>query len=116
MLHEPKTIIVDPESELGHLLDEATDAPLILEKNGVRYRLTPENAGSQSENDNETYQKVLDETIGSWSDIDADAMIAAIYRAREEGTRPIDRPDTIFRTSGLYGALPAHNDEKDAER
>ena len=29
---------------------------------------------------------------GSWLDIDTDAVIERIYRAREEGTRPADRP------------------------
>jgi hypothetical protein len=32
--------------------------------------------------------EVLRETAGSWADIDPDALVAAIYRAREEGTRP----------------------------
>jgi hypothetical protein len=29
---------------------------------------------------------------GSWADIDTDALIETIYRAREDGTRPADRP------------------------
>jgi excisionase family DNA binding protein len=29
---------------------------------------------------------------GTWEDVDADALIADIYRWREEGTRPPDRP------------------------
>ncbi len=30
--------------------------------------------------------------IGSWSDLDTDAVIAHVYRAREEGSRPATRP------------------------
>ena len=30
--------------------------------------------------------------IGSWSDLDADELIAKIYRWREEGSRPANRP------------------------
>ncbi len=30
--------------------------------------------------------------IGSWSDLDPDALIADVYRAREEGSRPATRP------------------------
>jgi hypothetical protein len=30
--------------------------------------------------------------FGSWSDLDADALIANIYRWREEGSRPATRP------------------------
>ncbi|TAK26367.1 MAG: hypothetical protein EPO26_00085 [Chloroflexota bacterium] len=31
-------------------------------------------------------------TMGSWRDLDTDKMIADLYRAREEGSRPVDRP------------------------
>ncbi len=92
MLRERKPINVDPDSELGHLLDEATEIPLILEKDGIRYRLGRDNEESWPEISDEEYQKVLDATIGSWSDVDADALIKDIYRRREEGSRPIDRP------------------------
>ncbi len=30
--------------------------------------------------------------IGSWRDLDADALIAHVYRARKEGSRPTTRP------------------------
>ena len=30
--------------------------------------------------------------IGSWSDLDADELIANIYRWRKEGSRPASRP------------------------
>jgi hypothetical protein len=29
---------------------------------------------------------------GSWHDLDADALIAHVYRARKEGSRPASRP------------------------
>jgi antitoxin (DNA-binding transcriptional repressor) of toxin-antitoxin stability system len=32
------------------------------------------------------------ETIGSWSDLDADELIANIHCWREEGSRPANRP------------------------
>lgn len=31
-------------------------------------------------------------TFGSWNDVDADAMIADIYRWRNEGSQPATRP------------------------
>ncbi len=31
-------------------------------------------------------------TFGSWSDLDAEALITNIYRWREEGSRPATRP------------------------
>ena len=30
--------------------------------------------------------------LGSWRDLDPDALIADVYRAREEGSRPATRP------------------------
>ena len=35
--------------------------------------------------------EALEETAGSWADIDPDAVVATIYHAREEGTRPPSR-------------------------
>ena len=37
------------------------------------------------------WQKSL-AAIGSWSDIDMDKAIADIYKWREEGSRPVNRP------------------------
>ncbi len=91
MLREPKTINVEPDSELGHLLDEASGSPLILEKNGVRYLLSREEE-HWPEMSEEEYQRVLDATIGTLSEEEAERMLTAIYRAREEGSRPVDRP------------------------
>ncbi|MCL4545172.1 MAG: hypothetical protein M1118_11345 [Chloroflexi bacterium] len=34
----------------------------------------------------------FDEGEGSWSDIDTDELVANIYRWREEGSRPANRP------------------------
>ena len=42
--------------------------------------------------DPEKVIEALAKTAGSWSDIDADALVASIYRAREEGSRPATRP------------------------
>lgn len=36
--------------------------------------------------------EVLAKTAGSWADLDADALIADLYRAREQGSRPAGRP------------------------
>jgi excisionase family DNA binding protein len=36
--------------------------------------------------------EALDETAGSWADMDTEKLIADLYRAREEGSRPDSRP------------------------
>lgn len=42
--------------------------------------------------DPKAVETALRETIGSWADVDTDSLVAEIYRAREEGSRPPSRP------------------------
>ncbi len=91
MLREMKTIHVEPESELDHLLDEAREAPIILARNGVRYRLSIED-DPWANYDPEAVREAVRAIAGRWSEADAERMKEAIYRAREEGTRPANRP------------------------
>ena len=42
--------------------------------------------------DAEAVRTAIAETAGSWSDVDADKLIAEIYEAREQGSRPASRP------------------------
>jgi hypothetical protein len=64
----------------------------------VTYQLVPLNEKRRSVEDllrNYDPQKVevaLRKTAGSWADMDTDKLIADIYRWRDEGLRPIDRP------------------------
>jgi len=84
---------VTPESDLESLLDEATKAPLVLERNGVTYRLSRENEQPPPDRElaRERELRILDETIGSWADLDTDKMIREIYEARRAGSRtPVD--------------------------
>jgi antitoxin (DNA-binding transcriptional repressor) of toxin-antitoxin stability system len=41
---------------------------------------------------NKAKWKNIKATFGSWSDLDADELIANIHRWREEGSRPANRP------------------------
>jgi hypothetical protein len=92
MVAERKTIEVEAGSELAEILDEAADAPLILAKNGVRYRLQREDEEIWANYDPERALEGMRAAAGTWKGIDAEAFKAYIYRAREEGTRPPDRP------------------------
>jgi hypothetical protein len=83
-----KYVHVDPESDLGHLLDEAGKASVFLEKNGVVYRLAPEvSSGDEKDYDPNAALAGMRKAAGSWADVDAERFKAFIYRAREEGTR-----------------------------
>jgi hypothetical protein len=88
-MSEPtRTVKVTPGSELDRLLDEAAGAPLLLDKDGVLYRLEREGAEDiWAGYDPRKVPRALDKTVGSWADLDIDAVIAEIYRAREEGSR-----------------------------
>ncbi|HZA22973.1 MAG TPA: hypothetical protein VFA32_10290 [Dehalococcoidia bacterium] len=91
MVNEPRRIKIAPESELARLLTEAGDMPLLLEKNGEVYRLEPLARNREdifAGYDPEKVKKAIAATAGSWKDLDTDKLIADIYRARKEGSRP----------------------------
>lgn len=91
MASNPKPIPVTEETDLRDLLDEAVRGPVLLERDSERFRLVRED-DIDYEPDAERVRQILDETVSSWSDVDADAMIAEIYEARRLGSRPPDRP------------------------
>ena len=93
MTIELRKITVSPGGELAALLEEANDTPLLLEKDGRLYRLAIEELTDiWSTYDPEHVRKAVARTAGSWNDIDTDELIAALYRARDEGSRPTSRP------------------------
>ncbi len=95
MAKHMKPIKAASESELVALLNEADmGKPVLLERHGVVYQLRkvddPESI--RYEPDAEAVRRMLDEVAGSWADLDTDQMVDDIYRWREAGTRPPDRP------------------------
>jgi len=91
MATEPKTIHIPESSELARLLDQIDTTPLRLEKDGVVYRVSREDS-LWADYDPARVRAAVRATAGSWADLDTDAMIADLHRAREEGSRPADRP------------------------
>jgi len=87
-----RTIHVPPESELARLLDEARDAPLRLEKDGVTYRLSREEDEIWANYDPDAVLAGMRAAAGHLTPEEGEKLKAYIYRAREEGTRPPDRP------------------------
>jgi hypothetical protein len=93
MARELKRIKVTPGSEVAKLLDEAATAPLLLEKDGELYRLDrTEEEDLWAGYDPTAVDEAITAAAGKWADLDADALIAAVYRARAEGSRPATRP------------------------
>ena len=95
MVTVEKTIEVVAGSELARLLDEAASAPLILVKDGVRFRLHREDAKDDiwANYDPERVKRVLAETAGAWKNIDTEALKADIraQRGQDSHGRPGDR-------------------------
>jgi len=85
-----------PDTPLGDLLPQADRGPLILEVGGARYRLAVETdavgAPDSSSYDPEQVRAAIRATAGTWADVDVDTFLARLYRAREDGSRPISRP------------------------
>lgn len=90
---EPVKVNVSAYGDLAKLLEAASERPLVLEVDGVRYRVERERQNSHPDDYSpEAVRAMLRETAGSWADLDIDAMIDDLYRAREEGSRPTSRP------------------------
>ncbi len=96
MAHEPHKIIkVAGDSELGKLVDEAKRHPVLLEKDGAVYSIRPHSSDPDdlwAGYDPRSVKKAIAETAGSWKDLATDKLIAEIYHARKEGSRPATRP------------------------
>lgn len=92
MASEPTTITVDPESELGRALEHVEESPIVLVRNGFRYRVTRDPDDPWANYDPEKVREGLRKVAGLITEEEADRIKERIYRGREEGTRPLDRP------------------------
>ena len=80
-----KTIVVTPETDLRALLDDAADGP--------QFRLGLEEADDLwADYDPERVRTALREVARSMTREEGERIKELIYRGREEGTRPPDRP------------------------
>lgn len=104
-----KRLRVNVDSKLAKLVKEAsaTGEPVVIDTGEAEYALRVEGRASAASGsgaskdakesiwadyDPEAALAAFRRTAGSWSDVDADELIANIYRWREEGSRPADRP------------------------
>lgn len=91
---EPYNIDVNPDSELAATIDtaEAKKRPIILNKNGVRYRVIREADDIWAGYDPDAVIAGMDAAAGSITREEAERMKNLVYEGREAGTRPITRP------------------------
>jgi hypothetical protein len=95
-----REIEVHAGTELAKLIDESQETSLILVKDGVRYRLervSPEDAEDSDDRSDEATddEAIMSRFVGAWADVDADALIDELRRAREEGSRPNDQAPVL---------------------
>jgi hypothetical protein len=92
MAKEPRTITVDPDSELGRALDQSAGEPVLLLRNGTRFRVTRDPDDPWANYDPEAVRAALRAVAGTLTPDEGERLKELIYRGREEGTRPLDRP------------------------
>lgn len=97
MAEHTTSIEVSDVPEILRLAEEVqrVGKPRVLRRNGEDLAMvvplphvTRSHLRKPTEADLETFRSAA----GSWADIDGEALVEVIYRAREEGTRPDNRP------------------------
>jgi hypothetical protein len=92
MVATHKPIKITEESDLVQLLDRAVTEPVLLEREGVVFRLSVADSDDLwAGYDPDRLRATVLRMAGSISAEEAERIKALIYRGREEGTRPIDR-------------------------
>ena len=91
MVKEARRIHAPSELAVAIQDAERDGADVQLEVNGATYAVVPA-GGARSTYDPEKLRAALKKYAGTISPEEADRMIAGVYRAREEGSRPAGRP------------------------
>lgn len=91
-MRDPLTIHVDPDSDLARALAEGDTERIVLESDGVRFHVIRALDDPWAEYDPEKVRAALRKFAGMITPEEAARIKESIYRGREEGTRPIDRP------------------------
>ena len=82
----------EPDGEVARLLAMAEKAPILVEQNGIRFRIARDEDEQEKVYDPEAFREHLRRFAGTFTPEEADKIKEMIYRAREAGTRPADRP------------------------
>jgi hypothetical protein len=91
MTHHTQTIHLPDDSALARLLERVDEIPVRFEMNGVVYRVTRDDdpwAGY----DPAAVRAAVKAAAGMLTPDEGEVLKTYVYRAREEGSRPADRP------------------------
>jgi hypothetical protein len=89
---ERVTIAVDPGSERTRALEAVDDKEIILVSDGRRYVIDRASVDPADSSDREAFREALRTAGRIFTPEEAERLEQDIYRWREEGTRPLDRP------------------------
>ena len=87
MVAERITVMVDPEGECARLIEQATDAPLVVELAGQRYRFTREPDDPFADYDPERAAAAFDRAFGILAGVDREALKAKLREQRDQDSR-----------------------------
>lgn len=88
MATEPKVILVSPGSELDDIIEEAIKSTVVLERDGRRFRLVPEEQIDPFANyDPERVRRAFERAAGMLSGIDTEALKAELRYQRGHGRK-----------------------------
>jgi hypothetical protein len=87
MASAPKTITVEPDSEVAQVLDQATEAPILIESRGTRFRVVREGEDPFANYDPERVRSALDRMFGTLKGIDVDAFLAELREQRGQDSK-----------------------------
>jgi len=96
MAEQPKSIDISDVPDILRLAEEVRRAgePRVLRRDGEDLAMVvpmPHPRKTRLKKPTAEDYAAFRSAVGSWADIDTDKLIEDIYRARGEGTRPIDR-------------------------
>jgi hypothetical protein len=86
------TIELEPESDLARALAAVDETHIALVSGGRRYLLRRDPFGSAADHDPGAFLKALHAVVGTLTPEEGERLKRGIYRWREEGSRPIQRP------------------------
>lgn len=95
-MNEPTVIRLDnPDEELGPLLERMAGKPVIIEYNGIRYRVEPEDPFAFY--DPEKALAAIDAGAGAFKGMDVEQFLAEIREARGHGPETDEEHRALFR-------------------
>jgi len=65
--------LVEPDTDLAKILDEASDHPVVLEWNGIRFHIEREPSTPVTPRDPEEFREALRQSAGAFAGIDKEA-------------------------------------------